>query len=555
MQIPTPQPSESQEDFVVRAHYALMAAIPEPMERNRRVWESWEANRGDVERERADRLFSEEQFSHKRDVCLWHEHEAQTVDATGQPVIRNNDVTRLAAIVRENNLRIADTDAYTALVDKHTLPPGMDDRGKEAPKTIGYVGPYRLGMIGRVTPKFAIFADEHHRLDRKDVLSDRPRRSVEVLTLKANGRSYIDPVAALSEAPRLPLPVQFSAASADDIEVDRYQAESVAAYPFAYVDRYEGEGGGDAGGSYAGGGNTYLPGADVGRRKQTQQYDADGNDPQNVESNSMLQPEDLKQIADAIMSTPQMQFVTQLMQQQDGGVGDPNSPDSDQGMGEDPTGAGGPPPAGAAPGGPPAPPAAAPPAPPAPGQPAPAQKEPYMQQPPAQRFSANESDEYELESDWDDSGSENYAALAESQRNLMERYAELSSRNAALEARAVDADRKTTLNELYSAHPHMVDLESEIERCCYSAGSTMDDEQFEAHCELIEQYASRAPAISPLVPGGDAPAQRSDRLRQEQYKAKISQRSVEIYTAALSAGNHKTADECWTEAEQEITRG
>lgn len=520
MNIPQPLFNESQEDFIIRAHGELMPSVAEPMERNRMVWGAWDATRGDVERHRAEQVFPEDQFEHRRDVCLWHEHEATGVGPDGQPTIKRNDVNRLRDIVRENNLRIADTDAYTALVDKHTLPPGADDKGKDKPRTVGFVGPYRLGMIGRVQPRFAIFGDEHHYREAAQTLRDRPRRSVEVLTLRANGRSYLDPIAALSEAPRLPLPVHYSATNdeGDAYVVDRYSAEPVAAFP--------------------GGGNTYIPGDP--KRKTSQQFDASSADDPDLstpENASMpLAPEDLKQIADAIMSTPQMQFVQQLMSQQGGGAADPAAAQPGVQPSTQPA---------------------------APGQAAaPAQREPYMPGSPASgmggmvtnRFSATDSGEYEVVERHDTNElTERYAALAESQGRLMKQVAEVTSRNAVLEARAADADRRVALSELHNQYPHMVDLEAEHARCLYSAGSQMSDDQFAEHCELVEQYASRVPSITPMIPGGEMPRNQDRRsVQTEQYEAKISARSVEIYSAALAAGELKTSDQCWAEAEREL---
>jgi hypothetical protein len=534
MQVPQPFPNETQEDYTIRAHRELMGTVTDPMERNRVVWNAWDTQVGDVERHRAESVFPEEKFEHRRDVCLWHEHEAATVGPDGQPAVKVNDVNRLRDIVRENNLRIADTDAYTALVDKHTMP--GNQRDPLPPRTLGFVGPYRLGMIGRVNPRFAIFGDEHHRRDESKTLADRPRRSVEVLTLRANGRSYLDPIAALSEAPRLPLPVHYSATDDDrgEFYVDRYQAEPVAAFP--------------------GGSNGYIPNAGNGTPKDgghisgrnktyTDQFGAVSNDPNDdnsTESTSMLTPEDLKQIADAMMQTPQMQFITQLMQQ-GGQGGQPGGEPSPQGPPQEP---------------PQSPPHQGPPQ--GPPQHA-APKEPYIAPAlagmaggmMANRFGATEEDDYEIEGDdMDNELAEKYSALAESQGRLLQRVAEVSRRNAALEQKAADAERKQAIAELYNAYPHMVDVEAEHSRCLYSAGSVMDDDQFASHCELIEQYASKAPAIAPMVPSGELP--RQSRGTSEKYEAQIALRSVEIYNAALQTGQMKTSDECWAEAEREI---
>jgi len=310
MPCPHPLPNETREDYSVRAHQATMAETPDPNARNRQVWDAVDMYFGNEDRARAEAHFPPEQFEHKRDMCLWFEHETEVAGPNG-PEVKKNDVNRIKAIVRENNARIADTDAYSAIVDKHTKPNG--ERDPLPPRTIGFAGPYRIGMVGRIAPKFALFADEHRRRDEAATFRDRPRRSVEVLTLRANGRSYIDPIAALSEAPRLPLPVQYEPGESGIVE--RYQADAV----YADVDRYEGEG------AMPGGSNTYLPGSGFAGKKQRFDASSDYQTDDDPENGSMLGPEDLNQIITALLSTPQMKFIEQMMQ--NGGqvpAGDPN---------------------------------------------------------------------------------------------------------------------------------------------------------------------------------------------------------------------------------------
>lgn len=535
----TPLAGESCEDFTIRAHQELMQTIPDPYQRNQVVWDAWEAVYGHPERERIESKFGTDRYEHVRDVEHWQEHEAQVMGPDGQPAIRNNDVNRLISIIRENNMRIADTDSLPGLIDKHTLPPGADDKGKEKPRNLGYAGPFRLGMTGRIRPRFAIYGDEHHRKDRLDVLADRPQRSVEVLTLKANGRSYISPIACLSEAPRLPLPVQYSAINddGDAYVVDRYSAEPVASFP--------------------GGGNTYIPGGTNLKRRKNESYssqddDSPNSEPQNPQAKAMLDQEDLKQIADAIMSTPQMQFVTQLMQQ--GQPGDNNPVQA-----------------------PPQPPHQGPahaPAPahgaPQPGSPVPAMKEPYMM--PGlpgmaagmvtNRFSATDPnddeeqivspEQYQALIDQHQEMSEQYQAMASNQAQLMQQVAELKKDNAIQRAKAADADRKTRLHELYSAYPHFIDIEQECGRCLYSAGSQMNDDQFESHCDMLENYAAKAPVVNSMVPRGEMPYGKQTTVETAQYEAQVATRSTEIYQAALAEGKMKTPDQCWAEAEREL---
>jgi hypothetical protein len=67
---------------------------------------------------------------------------------------------------------------------------------------LGWAGNYRLGLIGRKNPRWAIFQDEYHPPETAPLLDRKPQRSVELWNFP-DGRSYINPVAALSsEAPR-----------------------------------------------------------------------------------------------------------------------------------------------------------------------------------------------------------------------------------------------------------------------------------------------------------------------------------------------------------------
>jgi len=516
----------------------MIAELPDPNARNREVWMAIDRYFGDPERERAEQFFPPDQFEHKRDMCLWFEHETEVQGPDG-PQVRKNDINRIKAIVRENNARIADTDAYSAIVDKHTKPNG--ERDPLPPRTIGFAGPYRIGMVGRVAPKFALFADEHRRKDEAATFRDRPRRSVEVLTLRANGRSYIDPIAALSEAPRLPLPVQYE--PGDHGIVERYQADAV----YADTDRYEGEA------AMPGGSNTYLPGGGFGAKKQRFGAESSYQSDDNPESGSMaLAPEDLNQIITALLSTPQMKFIEQMMQQ--GGQmpgGDPNGGQP----GADPMGGQMPPAAPAA-------------GPPSPGSPPPPTKEPYVApmlaagagmmagQAMANRFSADDGDlDREIP---EDDMTEQYAALAESHGKTLEELAALRRMVAGLKMREADATRKMRISELASQYPHMVDASELQGRTLYSAGSTMSDDEFEDHLEIVETYAAKAPGITTstaMVPGGEMPdSVASQTVEQAQYEAALTDAMVEIYTASIGNGKPISEAEAWAAAREKVKK-
>lgn len=282
-----PGQQESEEDFIVRAHHALAQQIPDPIERNSAVWNTWDQAKGTHLLDRANRYFDSAKYAATRPRPFFMEHEKVNYDANGDEDITNYDLAELTRIIRENNHRIQDTDAYTALVDKHTLPPPYRD--PDPPRNLGFVGPYRLGMMGRSNPRWGIFAPEWQRRDKTEQLQDRPNRSVEVLQLKANGRRYIDPIAALSEAPRLPLPTtaQYAAAgeNREAVTVERYDATPSlnAVFP--------------------GGMNTFSKKPKRERNQGSDMYGQTAADPQMI-----------KEVLNALMSTEEWQTISEAAQ-------------------------------------------------------------------------------------------------------------------------------------------------------------------------------------------------------------------------------------------------
>lgn len=279
-----PLPAESYAQFVQRAHYALMAKVPEWEERNQQVWDAWERHSGEPLRERAQRYFAKHRFV--PNVCYFSEHE--TIGSDGKPV--RYSFSELEAICNEHNSR-ADKHNYSALASKHTVD-GQIDQSQE-PRVVGYVGSARLGMVGNQSPQWAAFFDEHHETDSysQGVLADKKRRSVEVNRYRDGRAPYFDPVAVLgADSPRLPLPV---ARYADDqATVERYSVMAPA---------------------MVSGTNSFIPkfGSDEGR-KQYSEGSAMG-----------ISPEDVDAIVNAVRSTPEMQWVQQQMKSGGGGQPQP----------------------------------------------------------------------------------------------------------------------------------------------------------------------------------------------------------------------------------------
>lgn len=144
--------------------------------------------------------FPERDYQLVRGVAVFREHEAKTEDGK----VRKYDRAYLQAIVDRCNRRIAETGDFAGLVDGHT----PDKDGLPQPENLGFVGPFWLGEMGRSKKCVAIFACEWRSKDRLDRIKRLPRRSVELWDDDDPRNVFIDPVAAISETPRLDLGVQ-----------------------------------------------------------------------------------------------------------------------------------------------------------------------------------------------------------------------------------------------------------------------------------------------------------------------------------------------------------
>jgi hypothetical protein len=504
-----PRPNESEADFVVRAHQELSPVVPEPMDRNHIAWEAWSAVYGNSERDRADKKYPIDRYIKREDVCYFSEHEAASTGANGEPIVRRYDASKLSEIVGENNHRIFDVDAYPTIIDRHTVPAGQRD--PSPPVTVGVSGPFRLGMIGRSEPRLAIFCDEYIRKDKAHQLADRGGRSVEVLTLKSNGRSYINPIAAISEAPRLPLPVQFSVNTEDgrsDLFVDRFSVNHDVV-----ADRYEAIAPTGAFAALPGGGNTHVQKFD----NQPDPPNPNGTAP--MDENALI-----RKIIDGVMNTEPMQWVLQQM-----GTG--GTPAGGTQPGSSP--AGGPPQQFGAMGGMVG------------GQPAPTPRYQSDEQP----ETVGDSSESDLAEKYQ-ALADKYQAMANGQQTLVDDLADSKSRLATLEVERTDAVRSSRLREIAGRMP--IDIDAEMNQCLYSAGSTMNDSQFEQHCDVIERYAAKAITQTQAIPQGAMPVGQQTDQETARYQAEESQIIRQLSAQYANKGEYRTYDELKSEAKQRI---
>ncbi|QDU97527.1 hypothetical protein [Lignipirellula cremea] len=150
----------------------------------------------------AGQTFPPDRFVPAEDVCLFAEHTAR--DARGRR--HRFDKAALAQLVRRGNQRIADTGTFAVLTAGHTPDREALLHGAPMPEVVGFVGPFRLGGIGRLRPRAAIYAHEWHFRDASLRLQKLPRRSVELWLTHDPAERFFDPVAALgAETPRLDL--------------------------------------------------------------------------------------------------------------------------------------------------------------------------------------------------------------------------------------------------------------------------------------------------------------------------------------------------------------
>lgn len=530
---PPPEPNESLERYTVRCAQLVKGRGMDPDEFNDSVWKMWHQYRGPTDEERvASQKFSPDRYTVVPGVCVFAEHETTT--AKGEH--RKYDLKELVKIVRGNNERISDVGAFPAIADGHTSNP--DDPNPREPNIVGYAGNYRLGIIGRKTPRWAIFQDEYQMKDAAQTLRNKPRRSVELWTFK-DGRAHFDPIAAIgAEAPRLPLPQRFSQFTYQDATVERYTFAGAYAAPAA--------------------GNTFVQSMGTMKKpiktKQTYAAEPAGTaEPQSQGDQTMprLAPEDVQQIIAAIAQTPQFDFLTKLTEafespdamiqsiQGGGGMGG----EMGGGLGGEDEFAGG---EGLPPEGeqeddlaniddvlggdtePDTEPAAEP------------EPEPDTEGLPPEGANPEEEPLPEKRSmpKTNDATVEKYTQLQRSHQEALKDMSAMHTRIQLLERTNADHARRAKLAALHDKFPNFVDVTEEASRCLYSQKANLTDEQFEKHIADVERYAQKAQQASVYIPTGDAPKSEADTTSPEKYamKQKINQRAVQIATAKRNKG-------------------
>jgi hypothetical protein len=352
---PLPQPGETHAAYVQRAHAALASAIPYAMARNAAVLEGWLAvHGGDPAEVQAGQHFGDRTRYHQISglVPVFKEHDyprpvfdratgRAQMQADGQPAVsvERYDFNALAAICGNMNARIADTGDFAPITDRHTPRPGSPEQ--QQPQIVGFSGPFYLGQVGNVEPRWAILAREHWFSDQAAKARQMPRRSAEVYLGRPIHERVLDPISALgAEPPALDMGVHYQQRDAGGNDRAMYSgpacwAGMAAAGPVVGVS----EAGADLAQYSAGAAAPAAPAAPAAMpgatnvrpptvAKMQQQQPAKPpagpakppagppaqSPAQQEQPAAMITPEDIDVIVKALFETPPFQWVMQQMQ-------------------------------------------------------------------------------------------------------------------------------------------------------------------------------------------------------------------------------------------------
>lgn len=482
-----PNENETQPQFAIRFHEAMADQIADTSKRNKACFAAWDEHRGDdpTISELVESRFTPDQYQRLHNVAMFHEHTvpAQKIQDKEVPA-QHYGRDELAEMVDGMNDRILDHDEFSPITRGHTgQKPGAKDGDRQMPEVLGFAGPYKLGMIGRKNPRWAIFGTEYHMKDAVPELKKRVGRSPEVWRYSRMRDRFFYPIATLGEEmPRLNLPpAHYSRRSADESPV--------------FVECYSAV--------FPGGSNTFVPSFKAspdGRKPMADQYSADSpahmQTPGSSGEGTKLGDMTLEQFLEVFMETQPQQFLLGLMRQA-GQSGMPNpaipnqippdpnavapgapgqpAPGQDPAMGgQNPMAAGG----GGAPA--PMPPSSpadpmgqAPAAPPAPAAPA-AGAPPFPPKPGMPPMDAKDKDNYSRQL-----------------RDVMDANAQLRKQLSDALAKIAEIDGEKTRIERYSrleklSSDYILKPEVELER---TAGYS--PEQFDAHVQIITDNYQR----------------------------------------------------------------
>lgn len=517
-----PNENETQPEFAIRFHEAMANEIADTSKRNKACFAAWDEHGSEdpTISELVESRFTPDQYQRLHDVAMFHEHTvpAQKIQDKDVPA-QHYGRDELAEMVEGMNDRILDHDEFSPITRGHTgQKPGAKDGDRQMPEVLGFAGPYKLGMIGRKNPRWAIFGTEYHMKDAVPELKKRVGRSPEVWRYSRMRDRFFYPIATLGEEmPRLNLPpAHYSRRNAEELPV--------------FVECYQAV--------FPGGSNTFVPSfkpTTDGRKPMADQYSANPSQPSaqtpvSSGQGTKLGDMTLEEFLEVFMETQPQQFLLGLMRQS-GQSGMPNpaipnqippdptaaapgapgqaAPGQDPAMGgQDPSMGQSPPPSSADPMGqapaapqntaPPAPAAGAPPFPPKPGMPSMSQEK----------------------------DKDNYSRQI---RDVLDANAQLKKQLADALAKIAEIDGEKTRIERYSrleklSGDYILKPEIELER---TAGYSPD--QFDAHVQIITDNYQRTltnmPDLAALSDGVDVSSTGKGKAGPEKSASSIDPKS------------------------------
>ena len=448
------------------------------------------------------RAFSDTEFVHLPDVPVFAEHETVTRDGKKRKFSR----AELEAIAERCNRRIRETGDYAALTLGHTPSPEAQAKGVEQPELVGFAGPFKIGRLPN-QERFAILADFHVYRDDLARVKKHPRRSPELWLEDRYEEMFLDPIALLgAEAPRLDMGLLYSAQRHGRL-VEKYAAAGPAAAS-TFVPSH--------------GDKTDYMG------KNCYAADDDSQPTSKPQGAGMLTPEDVKQVVDAIYATEPFQFLMSQFQASGAASTSASADGAAAPAGGEPT----PPPAGPPDAGAPpaAPPAAGP-----PGNGAPPPNHAPDEEPekmegtmgaPQRRYNAGEADVgLEDTSNVSGGGTEKFS----------KQFKQLQNELNVERGKRVDAERLQALTNL-RWQGYAIDPEKVLNICRYGK---MDDEQFTAHIEFIEENVKHCPVevglptFAEAINGAPGPGRKAG---AEQYSMASSEKAMQICNRMVDKG-------------------
>jgi hypothetical protein len=491
---------------------------------------------------RSDNPFPPSDYVTVRNVPVFAEHQTKSRD--GRELIFGP--TELKAVADRCNRRISETGDYAAISVGHTSDPS--DPNPTKPEVIGNAGPFRLGLLGEPgqRQRYCILADFHIRRDRLRDYEANPRRSPELWLEDSYGEMFLDPISLLgAEAPRLDMglaPLVDANTGTDGavlysaIKAGRFCEKYAAAGPSCT--------------------SVFVPAEGDSKPSDTQHYAADfHNEPSTVKENFMLQPEEIRQIVDAIEGLDWVVAVKDLLtteqQEHAGAPGAPGAVPTETPAVEQPLPGDSAAPAAPAPVAPaadatptgmtPAP-ASEPAAAPADVTPAPAPAADEPKKSPLDDMSEEDIDKYvkgrfpQKYAAGSDPGTNppTNATTIPTETKVSESSAEVA-KYSALQAKIneLEEDRIQRTNEsrkskLVTLRYHRAfDIDKEVERCRYAK---MNDAAFAEHCNTIYENYTPTCANSPMpvpdeISDGRLPAA-AVRTTPEKYTKEICSQAV-----------------------------